>query len=438
MFVQKRKSNKESMLKDESGAVVVIVAMAMVVLLMFVSLTVDYGMMYLQAAKLQTACDAAAMAAASQLPNVELAKYEAQEIMEANGFDLDVNSELSINDEKTEVEVVKKIDVKTSFAQVMNIQKMVTQKKAKASSVNTKKKFQLDYALFSGSQTESLPLWGACHVSGGKVHTNNAIEEVSNGSSLDVEKEFTYVNEAINCQGTTVTTGTSDQIEVQPMPDYHDSIMGQIPSVAECTYYNNVSAYIAANPSNLVGNQLTIAGNVRVGSWGSCSYSVVVLGNLIIDSVEVADGESNFEAGVDIGSATQMGAIYVMDPDNDMKVSGLFRLNGYCVAEQSIEFQQYSMTECINAYTQSVLYSVNEDIVFGGASNRVFGLVYAPEGAVSVTDYSVHVYNGGVIADVIDISKGSFTINKYDSIEFDMEMDDDSGNSGVGKTKLVE
>jgi Flp pilus assembly protein TadG len=56
-------------IKDESGASAIIVALMLVVLLGAAALAMDLGSAYSTGAKVQNTCDAAALAAAKELPN---------------------------------------------------------------------------------------------------------------------------------------------------------------------------------------------------------------------------------------------------------------------------------------------------------------------------------------------------------------------------------
>lgn len=70
----------------DKGSIMVLVALAMTTLIAFVGLTVDGGYIYLQYSKMHRAADAAALAAALQLPSVEDAKAQADEFASRSGF----------------------------------------------------------------------------------------------------------------------------------------------------------------------------------------------------------------------------------------------------------------------------------------------------------------------------------------------------------------
>ncbi len=73
--------------KNETGQAMVVFAVAMVVLLGFVALAVDTGSAALTKSKMQNATDAAALAAAQDLPDATAAQLTAEEYAELNGID---------------------------------------------------------------------------------------------------------------------------------------------------------------------------------------------------------------------------------------------------------------------------------------------------------------------------------------------------------------
>ena len=81
--------------KDESGQSILIMAVAFIALLLIIGLAIDLGMMYIERVKLSRACDAAALAAAQDLPFEEFAAKRAIQYLAENGYDPS-NTELII------------------------------------------------------------------------------------------------------------------------------------------------------------------------------------------------------------------------------------------------------------------------------------------------------------------------------------------------------
>ncbi|GAX91531.1 TadE/TadG family type IV pilus assembly protein [Effusibacillus lacus] len=76
------------LIRNEKGAVLVLVAAGMTVFLGLTALVIDGGGLYLERARLQKAMDAAVLAGAQELPNrPEMAKQEAERAAAANGVE---------------------------------------------------------------------------------------------------------------------------------------------------------------------------------------------------------------------------------------------------------------------------------------------------------------------------------------------------------------
>ena len=73
--------------KDEAGQSIIILTVAFVALLVIVGLAIDLGLMYIERIKLGRACDAAALAAAQELPFEEFAAKRAMQYLRENGYD---------------------------------------------------------------------------------------------------------------------------------------------------------------------------------------------------------------------------------------------------------------------------------------------------------------------------------------------------------------
>jgi hypothetical protein len=81
--------------RDEAGQSIFIIAAAFVALLVIIGLAIDLGLMYIERIKLGRACDAAALAAAQDLPFEEFAARRAIQYLTENGYDPN-NTELIV------------------------------------------------------------------------------------------------------------------------------------------------------------------------------------------------------------------------------------------------------------------------------------------------------------------------------------------------------
>lgn len=106
--------------RDERGTVLVLAAAVMTVILGFAALATDVGVLVLARNRLQNACDAAALAAAQELPATTAAREKAAEYLEYNG----VNPEeavISFDSAGTRVTVEASRQVNFTFARVFGL-----------------------------------------------------------------------------------------------------------------------------------------------------------------------------------------------------------------------------------------------------------------------------------------------------------------------------
>jgi Flp pilus assembly protein TadG len=107
-------------LKNESGQAMVIFAVSMVVLLGFVALAVDTGSVALTKSKMQNATDAAALAAAQDLPDATAAQLTAEQYAELNGVDgVDITLQTPYQGDPTKALITCTQTVNYTFAKVL-------------------------------------------------------------------------------------------------------------------------------------------------------------------------------------------------------------------------------------------------------------------------------------------------------------------------------
>lgn len=128
--MKKIKLNPGSLISEEKGSVIIIVALIITVLLSVTALVVDLGFVYFERARLVTAAEASALAGASSFPYRDDGEYkesdydyaieEAERVAEINGLeDYEINLYPEDEGQKEEIEVIAKREVGYSFARVM-------------------------------------------------------------------------------------------------------------------------------------------------------------------------------------------------------------------------------------------------------------------------------------------------------------------------------
>ncbi|WP_066387110.1 TadE/TadG family type IV pilus assembly protein [Neobacillus mesonae] len=107
-------------LRDESGATLVIVALSMVALMGFATLTIDGGRLYSEKSKLQKAMDATVLAGAQGLRTSEARAREiAEEVSEENGFKVSTTDVTFPTGDS--IKAAKEVNVPMTFARVIGI-----------------------------------------------------------------------------------------------------------------------------------------------------------------------------------------------------------------------------------------------------------------------------------------------------------------------------
>lgn len=192
----------KSKMKNEDGAVALLVALLMVVLLGFTSLAIDMGLAYYQKQKLQNACDSAALAGVQYLPNKTSAEKHAKEYFEMNfGNPCDIT--VDVLDSNTKIRVTAKTKVNTSFGKILGSNQISVGSNAAAGKKVTKTVSNANFKYLLYADEGNLPLggqwvfYGSVH-SNGTVHVDSqdgmgSIEEVSYGTKATFQAERTFI-----------------------------------------------------------------------------------------------------------------------------------------------------------------------------------------------------------------------------------------------------
>lgn len=120
-----------SLIREEGGQIVLLVAFLMTIIIGFTALVVDMGSLYLEKNRLQKIVDAAALAGAQELPGrvTNLVASINQTIM-ANGGDLN-NFSIVTNNNNTTLEVNGRVKGTLYFAKAIGINEPMVEAKAK-------------------------------------------------------------------------------------------------------------------------------------------------------------------------------------------------------------------------------------------------------------------------------------------------------------------
>ncbi len=304
--------------QDESGAVMVLVALGMVVLIGMMGVVIDGGRGYLERQKMQNALDAAALAGAQELPNTSTATLTALEYASLNGLNPD-NLVVSFpSSGMIRVECTEDIDM--YFLPVFNInQKSVN---AFAGAAQDYSPAWASYTLFSGSSSDRLQINGNTYYIDGSSHTNDDFK--ANGSSLTITGICDAVG-SISVNGSSMSIphrrAYSDYID---LPDYSEQVREQAESAGNVYYtdmhYNGNSVNVE-NPI-CVDGEVHLNGN-NINGCGAilAEEDIHINGNMInnssSDAICLYSQEDIHVNGNDI---TISGILYA--PNGEIKLNG--------------------------------------------------------------------------------------------------------------------
>lgn len=336
------------LLRQERGSVIIMVAMAMVVMVGIAALAVDVGYLYMQKTKMQNGVDAAALAGATALTNTGEAENRADHYAQLNGLEPGkLLAAFSKNNQRLDLTYIDTFN--TFFARVLGIDSVEIKVAAAAELAGPGQAFE--YAIFSGSPLDILPINGSRLYVDGSVHSNDDLKV--NGSRITI----TGVAEAvgvINVNGSNIVIGERRPgVSFVEMPDYTAQIKAQAAAANKVfndnkTYYN--------------GNHININGNIHINGTATLN------GNTI----------------------TGAGAILATGPNGDIYI------NGNIISA--------------SAGDQVCLYSENGDIHINGNGIRIDGIIYAPHGNIHINGNDITV-NGRIIGNTVKLNGNNLTVN---------------------------
>ncbi len=385
------------LLHGQRGNTAILFALCLPVLLGCAALAVDLARLNLTKVELQNAADAGALAGARSLtnagsyPNWSEAEDAAKSLAKQNYANAELIQDMNVSIDSgywnipnrsyspSHVSIltgdVPAVRVTVSigslnlfFGRFLGTNDGPTDKPVSASSIailnGTGGPF--DYAIFSGSNTETLTFNGSGFTITGSVHTNDDLN--INGSSITITGAAeAYGNFSINgsdnhlgstnVNGTFVPNGSgnsfgsqSSNTSIISMPDFSASVAAEA-AAANQTYTGNKTI----NGSNITSSSMYVQGNLTVnGSAFTATGAVMADGNITINGSGVASGNS-----------------------------------------------------------QVAFYSKNGDININGSGYNLNGLFYAPNGHIKINGSGIKV-NGSVVGKEINVNGSSFTVNRTD------------------------
>ena len=359
-------------LEYEGGQSIILVAFAIAMLCGVAALVVDTGTVSVAQGQLQNAADAAALAAANDLPSASAAAATADAYGVLNGVPA-ANTSITTpyKGNANKVEVVCTQTVQYTFARVIGINsKVVTARAVAEKTGSTGGCF--GYALFSGNtDSQKLMLTTSNLEVTGNTHANGSVfisgsNQTFNGNVEGVTKVEAYVSNI-------TITGTC-QAQNLWVPDNTGSVRvgNRVLTAAANLDMPDLSAGVIA--------EATASGTAyMINEWETQNFS----GNGInIDKSIYSSG------GITISGSS-------------------FKGQGTICAKKNIGISGNTLKS--DTGTAVCIYSSDGDINLSASGITIYGTLYAPKGTISINMSNVTIY-GRVIAKNIQISGSNVQI----------------------------
>lgn len=343
--------------RDERGAIAVIVAILLPVIVGVAGLSIDVGSWYETQAQLQNAADAAALAAAAYLPNSpSSATTAAQTQVTDNVSGATVSVVIPYNGRSNEVQVtVSKVGTVT-FAGILGI----TGPTITASAVAESTRGTGSFIYASSTACNAISITSSGQFSGTSLWSNGGVTAV--GNNIHVSGQVDVGNSSCPFPSALTPPGATDVSTYTGWPTaLPTTAQGNMPSsCSRASISITSSSWLSSNPPGMY-----------------CTTGTISISN---------SGQMNFNGYEFISESTSPYAIYVA-------TSGGITFTGYCPSS------------CSSGGTpQTLFYATAGGVYVANSGSGTFtGDVFAPSGQVSM------VVSGGNDTGFVEASTISFT-----------------------------
>ena len=308
-----------SSIKNEKGQSIILVALLLVVLCGTTALVVDLSMVYVRKGQLQTAADAAALAAVHDLPNTTTARNSAESYAMKNGVEAGhTTTTTPYKGDPTKVEVVVTETVNYTFARVLGFNSKEVSARAVAQQVSAAGD-AFNFAVFAGGGTASFN--GSKHTFDGNVYGRDGVS-LGNNATVTGNVICTSSGSINRGNGSTISGSVIYNSPAIAMPDFSDLIKAQGIVCNNQTQFDvAVNGKTVDGPIYVNGN-ITINGRVRGTGIIYASGTITFLNDNILQTASdhilfyAATGDMTFNGG----SGVCVGILYA--PNGTIRVNG--------------------------------------------------------------------------------------------------------------------
>jgi hypothetical protein len=355
-------------LMGNRGTSMVFIAMSMMVITASTALVTDIGMVVIEKTRMNTAVDAATLAAAKDLPSTTTAIATANHYIQENGYNPS-DIAISFSESNNVISITGTKQVNHTFARVLGYDSTTIHPAASARKSGSFGP-AFDYAIYSGTTYPGgysvklqnvLTISGSANTVNGSVHANYRVDVSASSTTITGTCEGV---DTVNIGSNPGITNPRPYSPNVPMPDFS-----------------------AAKP-------IIKAAAIAAGRYYSGNFSKTNCGSALnLTSPVYVEGNANLS---DI-SFSGAGCIYV---------KGTIDITGTGTS--------YASDSNICMYSDYVSPNKSSEAInFGGSDKNFKGILYAPNGSISVTG-SNYTFNGSVVGKVVDISGSAKVFTKSD------------------------
>ena len=361
-------------LKKEAGQSVILVAISIALLCGVAALVADVGMVSVSQGQLQNAADAAALAAARDLPTAATAKTTAKTYAGYNGVAAaDTTATTPYKGNANRIEVVCQETVNYTFARIIGLNSTVVTARAVAEKSGGGGGC-FGYAVFSGGNSLLLGMYSSALNITGSVHSNYSL--MITGSSQTITGNAEAVT-SLNCYVSSITIGGVAQGASIDIQGSTINVPNRVTSPAAFITMPDFSAEVKT--------EATAAGNASTGN--KTFYGT----NFNVDSSFYVDGNVQVAASTFAGQGT-------ICATKDINMSG-------------------SMLEA-NAGTAVCLYSTGGNISLSTSGLTINGTLYAPNGKIGIYARNINIYGRVIAKDIIITGSNVNIISGSNDLDF--------------------